>query len=113
MIGEVSGTPYQLPVKHLHSLGGCQGQLIFTPEAIYYETEHAEDARAWRLTTAVDSVWSGQSYELELCVYENNPREFGQARIFQFSLKEPLDPEFSRHLKLKFYELWRSRSRVQ
>jgi len=113
VLGEVSGAEYQLPVKHLHSLGGCEGQLIFTPEAIYYETEHAEDARAWRLTSEVESLWSGQPYELELHVYEHNRREFRRTRVFKFSLKEPLDPEFYRDLKLKLYDLEASRFRVQ
>ena len=110
VVGEVSGAEYQLPVKHLHSFGGCEGQLIFTPEAIYYETKHAEDRRAWRLTTEVESVWSAQPHELELHVYENNPREFSRTRIYKFSLKEPLDSEFYRRLKLKLYNLDASRA---
>jgi hypothetical protein len=105
VIGEVSGVERRLPVKHLHSLGGCDGELIVTPETIYYQTEHAEDARAWRLASDISSFWSGQPYELELHVYENNSREFSRTRTFKFSLKEQLDPEFYRNLKLRMYAL--------
>jgi hypothetical protein len=105
IIGTLSGVEYRLPVKHLHSLGGCEGQLIFAPGAIYYQTEHAEDARVWRLASEVSSVWSDQPYELELHVYEQNRREFSRSRIFKFSLKERLDPDFYRDLKLRLYEL--------
>lgn len=113
VIGEVSRVERRLPVKHLHSLGGCEGELIFTPETIYYQTEHAEDARAWRLASEISSFWSGQPYELELHVYENNRREFSRTRIFKFSLKERLDPEFYRNLKLRMYALKEYRVQAQ
>ena len=105
VVGQISGVQYELPVKHLHSLGGCEGRLIFTPDMIYYQTDHAKDARTWQIARDIQSVWSRDAYQMELHVYENNRREFSQARIFQFALKEPLDPAFYRTLKLKLYDL--------
>ena len=104
---------YELPVKHLHALGGCEGNLIFTPEAVYYSTPHEEDVREWRLNEEIQSVWSADPFYLELHIYEDNRREFGRTRIYKFTLKEPLDPEFYRRLKLKLYGLDASRARTR
>ncbi len=105
VVGEVSGVEYELPVKHLHSLGGCEGRLIFTTEAVYYATENTEDSREWRLAQEIESVWSSDPYRLELHVYENNRREFSRTRVFRFALKEPLDGAYYRKLKLRLYSL--------
>ena len=95
----------ELPVKHLHALGGCEGTLLFTDNEVYYRTSHARDARQWQLRRDVDSVWSHDRYHLELHVYDNNRREFSRAKVYKFDLKRPLDPEWYRGLKLRLYEL--------
>ncbi|HUG82797.1 MAG TPA: hypothetical protein VML01_14095 [Bryobacterales bacterium] len=38
-------------------------------------------------------------------VYDNNRKEFSQTRVYRFQLKEPLDPERYRNLKLRLYGL--------
>ena len=98
-------TDYQLPVKHLHSFGGCEGRLVFTPETVSYSSEHVKDARVWRLDRDVESVWSSSPYHLELHVYDNNRREFSRTRVYKFDLKRPLDPSRYRDLKLRLYDL--------
>ena len=101
---EIDST-YVISAKHLHTLGGCEGQLKFTPSAIYYVTGSKEDAREWLLERDVQSVWSGDPYHLEIHVYDNNRREFSRTRVYKFDLKTALDPEFYRSLKLKMYDL--------
>ncbi len=96
---------YEVPVKHQHPFGGCEGVLEFTEDAIYYVTDHQEDAREWLLARDVNSVWSADRYRLEIHVYDNNRREFSRTRIFKFDLKAPLDQTLYRNLKLKLYEL--------
>lgn len=96
---------YQVPVKHLHTFGGCEGTLEFTADAIYYKTDDANDARQWLLARDIDSVWSSDRYRLTIYTYENNRREFRRMRAFQFDLKAPLDTAFYRELKLKLYHL--------
>ena len=44
-------------------------------------------------------------YRLEIFSYDNNRREFSHARAYHFQLKQPLDPDFYRKLKLKLYDL--------
>lgn len=96
---------YEVPVKHLHAFGGCEGTLQFTEDAVYYLTGHAKDAREWLLARDVDSVWSANPYQLELHVYDNNRREFSRTRVYKFDLKEPLNAALYRDLKLKLYNL--------
>ncbi len=102
---EIESIKYELPAKHLHTLGGCQGILKFTEDSIYYVTDHKKDAREWLLQRDVQSVWSADRYRLEIHIYENNRREFSRTRIYKFDLKIPLDQEFYRNLKLKLYNL--------
>jgi hypothetical protein len=105
VIPKITGLEYEIPAKHLHTFGGCEGSLEFTKDAIYYVTKDKKDARVWQLGLDVQSVWSDDPYRLEIYAYDNNRREFSRTRGYQFDLKEPLDPTFYRHLKLKLYDL--------
>lgn len=96
---------YQIPVKHTHTFGGCEGVLQFAEESIHYNTNHKKDARAWKLGRDIQSIWSMDRYQLEIHVYENNRREFSRTRIYNFVLKEPLDPDVYMKMKLKLYDL--------
>ncbi|MEJ2096859.1 MAG: hypothetical protein P8Y38_06910 [Deltaproteobacteria bacterium] len=102
---DVANARYELPVKHLHTFGGCEGTLKFTEDKIYYITDNRKDASEWRLDTDIQSVWSSNPYELEIHAFDNNRREFSRTRIYKFDLKKPLDPEVYRSLKLKLYDL--------
>ena len=104
---------YRIPVKHLHTFGGCEGVLQFTKDSIIYDTKNKKDARVWKLSRDVQSVWSSDRYQLEIHVYENNRREFSRSRIYKFALKIPLDPEFYKRLKLKLYDLEAVRSTIR
>ncbi len=101
-----------LAVKHLTTFGGSEGTLFFTPERIVYATDAKKSSRQWLLTRDVQSVWSVDRYRLEIHVYEDNPGEFRRARVYKFALKQQLDPQFYRRLKLKLYDLERTRSVV-
>jgi hypothetical protein len=96
---------YELPVKHQHTFGGCEGTLKFTKDAIYYVTNHKKDSREWQLARDVQSIWSADRYRLEIHVFDNNRREFSRTRVYKFDLKEALNPEIYRTLKLKLYNL--------
>jgi len=104
-VPESVAAEYEIPVKHLHTLGGCEGILKFTGDSIIYATDRKKDAREWLLGSNIQSVWSSDPYQLDIYVYENNRREFSRSRIYRFSLKTALDPEVYRKLKLKLYNL--------
>jgi hypothetical protein len=99
------GGAYTIPVKHEHALGGCEGDLKFAADTIYYVTKHEPDGRTWRMDRDIVSVWSDDPYRLEIRAYDNNRREFSRTATYRFDLKEKLDPDFYRRLKLKLYGL--------
>ena len=39
----------EIPVRHRHNLGGCEGVLIIGSDEINYKTSHKDDSRVWRL----------------------------------------------------------------
>ncbi|MBI1355736.1 MAG: hypothetical protein GC160_15460 [Acidobacteria bacterium] len=101
----------QLPVKHLKPFGGSEGELIFGESAIYYATDAPRQSREWRLDRDVDSVWAAHRYQLELHVFEAGRHDFDDVRVYRFQLKDPLDPDLYRNLKLRLYGL-RAEDRV-
>lgn len=101
----------RLPVKHLKPFGGSEGELIFAESAIYYATDAPKQAREWRMDRDVESIWAANRYQLEVHVFEAGRRDFDDTRVYRFQLKEPLDPDFYRNLKLRLYDL-RSEDRV-
>jgi hypothetical protein len=96
---------YTIPVKHDRTFQGSEGELEFTDNAIYYVTPDKTDGRTWLMDRDIVSVWSDDPYRLEIRAYDNNRREFSRAGTYRFDLKEKLDPEFYRELKLKLYRL--------
>ncbi len=100
---------YSVPVKHLHTFGGCEGVLKFAADTVYYVTEHREDAREWKLGRDIQSVWSADPYQLEIHAYDNNRHEFSRTRVYNFQLKEALNQDFYRKLKSEIY----SRERIR
>jgi len=97
-IPRVVDSDYGIPVKHLHALGGCEGILTFGQDFVVYTTDHAEDARTWRLRDILN-VWSSDPFRLELRVLEEERRSFSSARRFDFQLKEPLNRAYYDELR--------------
>lgn len=85
---------YEVPAKHLHAFGGCEGVLRFGPDWIVYDTDHAEDRRSWNRHTQLVSVWSPNPYEIELRVIEEDRSEFDKEARFTFQLKERIDSDY-------------------
>jgi len=95
----------RLPAKRLKAFGGSEGELVFGDDAIFYATDAPKQAREWRIDRDVESVWAASRYELELHVFEGGRRDFDRTRVYRFQLKEPLNPELYRLLKLRLYHL--------
>ncbi|MDQ2950462.1 MAG: hypothetical protein M3Y27_31735 [Acidobacteriota bacterium] len=57
---------YTLPVKRNRSLGGSEGELEFTRNAIYYVTNNQSDGRTRFMDRDVVAVWSDDPYRLEI-----------------------------------------------
>jgi len=97
--------PARLPVKHLKTFGGSEGELVFGDSAISYVTDAPRQAREWLLDRDVESVWAASRYELELHVFEAGRRDFNSTQVYRFQLKEELDPALYRDLKMRLYSL--------
>ncbi len=93
------GVAFAAGAKHLHRAGGRQGRLVFTAEAAYFQSAGGNHSRQWRLDRDIESVWSAGPYQLE--IHARYPR----GARFRFLLKEPLDGQFYRRLKLKLMRL--------
>ena len=90
---------YEVPVKHLHTFGGCEGTLKFGPDLIVFETSHEKDARTWRKDLEVSGIWSVHDFDLQIQVHEKDTGDVYNTRNFRFQLKEPLDSEYYEKLR--------------
>lgn len=90
---------YEVPVKHLHTFGGCEGVLQFSRDWVVYDTDHEKDRRSWRRDTEVANVWSTGPYDLEIEVHERDGGDLLRTRRFHFQLKRPLDQEYYSQLR--------------
>lgn len=96
-----------LPVKRLKTFGGSEGELYVSPERIVYASDAPGESREWRLDREVAAVWSADRYRLEVQAWEGNPGSFRKPEVYRFALKEPLDPELYRRLKMRLYDIQR------
>jgi hypothetical protein len=76
----------EIGVKHNHRLGGCQGVVAVYDDHLVFEASDKDDSRTW-LWADITGVSRPDAYRLELATRE---RQFGTARTFTFTLKEPI-----------------------
>jgi len=89
-LGETPAAPGTvLPVKHLTSFGGSQGQLAFGPDAIVYATPAKRESRTWRYAD-IAGISSSGPFQLTVSTLEKD---------FNFQLKQPLD-------EARYNQLW-------
>jgi len=92
VIPELPPAKYEIPVKHQHTLGGCQGTLEIGEQEVIYKTSHQSDSRVWRYED-LSSIGSTGPFQLRLSSMERTGGEFGGEKNFIFDLKRRLDPE--------------------
>jgi hypothetical protein len=83
---------YEIPVKHLHAWGGCQGVLRIGEDYVSYETSDKEDSRLWRYD-AISSLGSTGPFQLRLTTMERTGSEISGEKNFIFDLKQRLEPK--------------------
>jgi hypothetical protein len=77
----------EIPAKHNHRFGGCQGTLRVFTDHLVYDSDEGDHSRSWRWTD-LRTVSQVDPYRFEVLTYE---REFGgPARSYTFALKEPM-----------------------
>ena len=77
----------EIPVKHSHRFGGCEGVLRVYPNRLVYEANDKHDSRTW-LWTDIRSVGRPDVYRLDVETFE--PQLGASSRSFNFSLKEQI-----------------------
>lgn len=81
---------WEIPVKHLHRLGGTQGRLIAARDRIVYEARERDESRTWRYGD-VENISSSGPFQLTVTTPE---------RVFHFQLKRALEED-------RYNDLWR------
>lgn len=97
---------YQVPVKHLHTFGGCQGTLSIGQDWVSYQTEQPGHSRSWKRSRDIESVWSADRFHLDFHIFESNQRSFESTRRFRFQLKAPLDRAYYEQLRRELVADW-------
>ncbi|HKY26438.1 MAG TPA: hypothetical protein VJM12_00675, partial [Pyrinomonadaceae bacterium] len=75
----------EIPVKHSHRFGGCEGVLRVYSDKLEYESETGHNSRSWRWTD-IRSVGRSDIYRFEVETFE--PQIGVSSRSFNFVLKE-------------------------
>ena len=78
----------EIPVRHRHRLGGCQGTLTIARDKIIYRTDHPGDSRIWPLKD-VESFASNDRFQLRVST---------AFETFTFDLKLPLKEATYEHI---------------
>ena len=83
----------EIPVRHRHSLGGCQGVLTIAQDKIIYKTSQEGDSRIWRLKD-LESFASNDPFHMRLST---------AFETFTFDLKLPLEEAAYEHIWKALY----------
>jgi hypothetical protein len=78
----------QIPVKHSHRFGGCEGILKVYADTLVYESKTGHDSRSWRWID-IRSVGRPDIYRFDVETFE--PQTGASSRTFNFVLKEQMD----------------------
>ena len=77
----------EIPVKHSHRFGGCEGMLKIYLDRLVYESQTGHDSRSWRWTD-IRSVGRSDIYRFDVETFE--PQVGASSRSFNFILKEQM-----------------------
>ena len=83
---------YEFPVKHLRSVTGSQGRLVFTEQFVVLESDRPEQSRTWRYED-LEGIASAGLYDLALTTYEQQSLHYAARRVYNFQLQQPLAAE--------------------
>ena len=93
---------YAVPAKHKHALGGgCDGELVFSEEGVYYNTSDSGHSRFWTIKD-IESLGRMSRSNIRITVREHS--HSGSIRNFQFQLKGPMDDTTYEQLWRRIYE---------
>jgi hypothetical protein len=80
----------EIPVKHSHRFGGCEGMLKVYSDKLEYESKTGHNSRSWRWMD-IRSVGRSDLYRFEVETFE--PEIGASSRSFNFVLKDRMSDE--------------------
>lgn len=86
-IEEQAAPVAEIPVKHSHRFGGCEGTLKVLADRLVYESQTGHDSRSWRWAD-IRSIGRSDVYRLDVETFE--PQVGASSRSFNFILKEQI-----------------------
>ena len=93
----------EMQVQHKHTIGACDGTLIFSPDGVRYDTEENDHQRSWSYAD-VKFFEIVSDDELQLHTFEDHGiLRLGQDRKFVFE-------QVQGQLGVEFYDMLRERS---
>jgi hypothetical protein len=101
-LGSIEAAEFKLQVKHKHTLGSCQGELVFGEKEVTFTASKKEHVRTWSYPDIQQlGLLGGQ--KLAIVTYEDRTMAFGKDRIFNFEVTqgkvdEPLFAFLEKHL---------------
>ena len=78
---------FEVPVKHLHTFGGCLGTLkIYSDRVVYESKDMPSDSRNWRYGD-IQNFSQSSRFRFEVTSFES---KFGGPKAYNFQLREEL-----------------------
>ncbi len=87
LVEEQAAPLAEIPVKHSHRFGGCEGTLKVFADRLVYESQTGHDSRSWRWTD-IRSISRPDIYRFDVETFE--PQIGASSRSFNFILKEQM-----------------------
>ena len=93
---------YELPVRHRHRFGECQGTLKVYADRVIYQSDKQDNSRYWRWTD-IQSISRTGPYQFGVTTYE--PEFGGPSKTYNFDLKEQMDEKVYDYLWTRVYKV--------
>ena len=81
---------FDIPARHRHRLGGCQGRIRIYSDRVVYESDQPDGSRSWRWSD-IRSISREGAYQFSIVSFE--PQRGGPTKVYNFDLKEPMSDE--------------------
>lgn len=96
---------FEIPVKHLHTFGGCEGVLRIYPDRVTYESQdRPSDSRFWRYSD-IEHFGHPTRYRFEITTYED--KFGGPTKVYNFHLKEEIPSRVYDYLWMRVHGSYR------
>jgi hypothetical protein len=91
---------FEIPVKHLHKLGGCSGALrIYADRAAFESAERPDHSRFWRYKD-IQNFSQSERFRFEIATFETG---FVGPKSYSFQLKQELPEQTYDYMWARVY----------